>query len=40
MANMKNAVKILAVVLVAAAAVVLLHHLPSFEHLMRQIHGI
>jgi hypothetical protein len=34
-----KAVKIIVVILVAASLLVLAHHLPTFEGLMRRIHG-
>jgi hypothetical protein len=34
-----KAIKILAFALLVAAAVVVIHHLPNFEGVMRKIHG-
>jgi hypothetical protein len=36
---MHSTIKIVVLVLVVAAAIVLAHHLPGFEGLMRKIHG-
>jgi hypothetical protein len=36
---MKKAIKILVVILVAAAIAIIIHRLPGFESLMREIHG-
>jgi hypothetical protein len=34
-----KAIKIVIVILVAASLLILVHHLPTFEGLMRKIHG-
>jgi hypothetical protein len=36
---MKITIKILVIILLAAAAVAVIHHLPNFQSLMREIHG-
>jgi hypothetical protein len=36
---LKTAIKILVVILLAAAAIAVIHHLPNLESLMRKIHG-
>jgi hypothetical protein len=36
---MNRTIKIVVIVLLAASAIVLAHHLPDFEGLMRRIHG-
>jgi hypothetical protein len=36
---LKTAIKILVVILLAAAVLAAIHHLPNFQGLMREIHG-